>query len=68
MIDLTKLKKKDDDGTFREVAIMKDFQNVDNIVKLVDFYVGTQTFSVDLGIKLLKMLVERIIERFVIPI
>jgi len=84
VIDRTKLKKKDDDGTFREVGIMKDLRNVDNVVKLIDFYVEPATFYVvqvfakggdvfdrlaqrttynekdsrDLGIKLLKTLVE----------
>ena len=44
VIDRTKLKKKDDDGTFREVKIMKDLLDVPNIVGLIDFYVEPQTF------------------------
>lgn len=46
VIDRTKLKKKDDDATFREVNILKDLLDVDNIVKLIDFYVDSQTFYV----------------------
>jgi calcium/calmodulin-dependent protein kinase I len=46
VIDRTKLKKKDDDATFREVNIMKDLVNVPNIVGLIDFYVEPQTFYV----------------------
>jgi serine/threonine protein kinase len=44
VIDRTKLKKKDDDATFREVSILKDLLEVDNIVKLIDFYVDPETF------------------------
>ena len=46
VIDRTKLKKKDDDATFREVGIMKDLRNVDHIVKLIDFYMEPKTFHV----------------------
>lgn len=46
VIDRTKLKKKDDDGTFREVNILKDLLDVPNIVRLIDFYVEPQTFYV----------------------
>lgn len=46
VIDRTKLKKKDDDATFREVGIMKELVGVPNIVALMDFYVEPQTFYV----------------------
>ncbi len=46
VIDRTKLKKKDDDSTFREVKIMKDLLEIPNIVGLIDFYVEPQVFYV----------------------
>lgn len=46
VIDRTKLKKKDDDATFREVNIMRDLVDIPNIVGLIDFYVEPQTFYV----------------------
>ena len=46
VIDRTKLKKKDDDGTFREIGIMKDLKDVKNIVRLVDIYIDPKTFHV----------------------
>ena len=46
VIDRTKLKKKDDDGTFREVNIMHDLRDVRHIVKLIDFYVSVEKFYV----------------------
>jgi calcium/calmodulin-dependent protein kinase I len=45
-IDRTKLKKKEDDGVYREVHIMKDLVEVENIVKLIDFYEDPKTFYV----------------------
>ena len=38
VLDRTKLKKKDDDGVFREVSIMKELAGVDNVVQLIDFF------------------------------
>lgn len=46
VIDRTKLKQKDDDATFREIDILKDLKEVENIVKLIDIYVDPQTFYV----------------------
>ena len=46
VIDRTKLKRKDDDGTFREVTVMKDLRDVRHVVRLVDFYVEPQMFYV----------------------
>jgi len=46
IIDRKKLKKNDDDATFREVNIMKDLRDVPSIVGIIDFYVEPQTFYV----------------------
>ena len=46
VIDRTKLKQKEDDGVYREVKILNDLMEVDNIVKLMDFYQDPQTFCV----------------------
>ena len=46
VIDRTKLRLKDDEATFREVAIMKDLGHIPNIVGLIDFYVEPKTFYV----------------------
>jgi calcium/calmodulin-dependent protein kinase (CaM kinase) II/calcium/calmodulin-dependent protein kinase I len=46
VIDRTKLKQKDDDGVYREVKILKDLMEVENIVKLMDFYEDPKTFYV----------------------
>ena len=39
VIDRQKLKKKDDEGIFREVQILQEFMGVPNIIQLVDFFV-----------------------------
>ena len=46
IIDRTKLKPKDDDGVFREVSIMKELVDVENVVTLIDFYEQPKTFYV----------------------
>lgn len=46
IIDRTKLKKKDDKSTFREINIMKDLLDIENIVRLVDVYVAPKTFHI----------------------
>lgn len=38
ILDRTKLKKKDDEGVFREVSVMRDLANVPNVVQLIDFF------------------------------
>lgn len=38
ILDRTKLKQKDDDGVFREVSIMKQLADVENVVRLIDFF------------------------------
>lgn len=38
ILDRTKLKKKDDDGVFREVSIMKELAGVENVIQLIDFF------------------------------
>ena len=46
VIDRTKLKKKDDDGVYREVNAMKLLLTVPHIVQLIDFYETPTTFHV----------------------
>jgi serine/threonine protein kinase len=46
IIDRVKLKEKDDKGTFREIKIMKDLIDVDNIVQLVDIYITKKHFHI----------------------
>ena len=46
VIDRSKLKEKDDRGTFREIKIMRDLIGVENIVRLVDVYVKPKTFHI----------------------
>jgi serine/threonine protein kinase len=46
VIDRTKLKEKDDLATFREIGIMKDLGDVDNIVRLIDVYVVPEYFYI----------------------
>jgi serine/threonine protein kinase len=47
VIDRTKLKKKkDDDGVIREVSILKDLLDCENIVRLIDFYEEPETFYI----------------------
>jgi len=46
IIDRAKLKEKDDRGTFREIKIMKDLIDVDNIVQLVDIYITQKHFHI----------------------
>ncbi|KAG7370871.1 protein kinase [Nitzschia inconspicua] len=46
VIDRTKLKEKDDLATFREIGIMKDLADVNNIVKLIDVYIVPETFYI----------------------
>ena len=46
VIDRSKLKKKDDEGVYREVGILKDFRDVDHIVTLIDFYETPQSFHI----------------------
>lgn len=38
IIDRKKLKKKDDEGVFREVRVLKEFIGVPNIIQLIDFF------------------------------
>ena len=46
VIDRQKLKTKDDLATFREISIMKDLIEVNNIVKLIDVYVTPKNFHI----------------------
>jgi len=46
IIDRTKLSKKDDKSTFREVSIMKDLIGVENVVRLIDVYIRPETFHI----------------------
>jgi serine/threonine protein kinase len=46
VIDRTKLKEKDDKATFREIGIMKDLVDVNNIVKLIDVYIVPECFYI----------------------
>jgi serine/threonine protein kinase len=46
VIDRSKLKEKDDKATFREIGIMKDLTDVDNIVKLIDVYIVPEFFHI----------------------
>mmetsp|Transcript_7411 Transcript_7411/g.17934 ORF Transcript_7411/g.17934 Transcript_7411/m.17934 type:complete len:724 (-) Transcript_7411:1547-3718(-) len=46
VIDRTKLKEKDDLATFREIGIMKDVSDVDNIVQLIDVYIAPEKFYI----------------------
>jgi calcium/calmodulin-dependent protein kinase I len=46
VIDRSKLKEKDDKATFREIGIMKDLNDVENIVKLIDVYVLPEYFYI----------------------
>jgi serine/threonine protein kinase len=46
VIDRTKLKEKDDKATFREIGIMKDLVDVDNVVHVVDVYVVQNCFYI----------------------
>jgi serine/threonine protein kinase len=46
VIDRTKLKEKDDKATFREIGIMKDLVDVNNIVKLIDCYIVPECFYI----------------------
>ena len=42
----SKLKKKDDDAVFREVAVMKDLIDVLGVIRLMDFFVSPEKFFV----------------------
>lgn len=46
ILDRTKLKKKDDDAVFREVAVMKELRDVRGVIKLMDFFVSPEKFYV----------------------
>eukprot|EP00548_Thalassiothrix_antarctica_P001936 CAMPEP_0194146890 /NCGR_PEP_ID=MMETSP0152-20130528/22213_1 /TAXON_ID=1049557 /ORGANISM="Thalassiothrix antarctica, Strain L6-D1" /LENGTH=690 /DNA_ID=CAMNT_0038847539 /DNA_START=71 /DNA_END=2143 /DNA_ORIENTATION=+ len=47
IIDRTKLKKKSDDqGVFREVEVMKDLNDIDGIVSVIDFFVKPNEFHI----------------------
>ena len=46
ILDRTKLKKKDDDAVFREVAVMKELIDVPGVIKLMDFFVSPEKFYV----------------------
>ena len=46
ILDRTKLKKKDDDAVFREVAVMKELIDVPGVIKLLDFFVSPEKFYV----------------------
>lgn len=46
VIERSRLSAKDKDLVRREVQIMKDCRDVDNIVKLVDYFASPETFYV----------------------
>ena len=46
VIERSRLSAKDKDLVEREVSIMKDCRDIDNVVKLVDFFVAPDTFYV----------------------
>ena len=46
VIERSRLSAKDKDLVEREVSIMKDCRDVENVVKLVDFFVAKDTFYV----------------------
>lgn len=46
VIERSRLSAKDKDLVEREVSIMKDCRDVENVVKLVDFFVAPDTFYV----------------------
>jgi serine/threonine protein kinase len=46
IMDRTKLKKVDDDGVFREVAILAELVQHENVIRLVDFFVEPQRLCV----------------------
>ena len=46
IIDRTKLKKKDDDSTFREIRIMKSLNDIESVVRLVDVYISQKKFYI----------------------
>ena len=45
-MDRTKLKKVDDDGVFREVAILADLVQHKHVIRLIDFFVEPQRLCV----------------------
>jgi len=46
ILDRTKLKKKDDDAVFREVAVMRELIGVPGVIRLMDFFVSPEKFYV----------------------
>jgi len=47
VIDRTKLKKKSDDkGVFREVEVMKDLNDIEGVVSVIDFFVKPTEFHI----------------------
>ena len=46
VIERSRLSAKDKDLVQREVSIMKDCRDVENVVKLVDYFVAPETFYV----------------------
>ena len=46
IIDRTKIKKKDDEGTLREVRILQEFIGVPNIIQLLDFFIEPERYLV----------------------
>mmetsp|Transcript_9393 Transcript_9393/g.28051 ORF Transcript_9393/g.28051 Transcript_9393/m.28051 type:complete len:714 (+) Transcript_9393:193-2334(+) len=46
VIDRTRLKERDDRSTFREINIMKDLMDLENVVRLIDVYIIPETFYI----------------------
>lgn len=46
IIDRTKLKEKDDEATFREISVMKNLMDMENVVRLVDVYISPKSFHI----------------------
>ena len=46
VIERSRLSAKDKDLVEREVSVMKDCRDIDNVVKLVDYFVAPETFYV----------------------
>lgn len=63
VIDRTKLKAKDDGAVFREVAILKELIDVENVILLKNFFVSPATLYVVLALATGGDVFDRLVQR-----
>jgi calcium/calmodulin-dependent protein kinase I len=63
VVDRLKLKKRDDTAVFREVSILKELSDVENVVSCIDFFVSPETLYVVLNLAQGGDVFDRLIQR-----